>query len=336
MVLSYRRCAGAFFVALVVACGGSVSGSGDGGMDGPGGGGSKGTGGSGGTSGSGFDASSESGGGADGPSAKDSPSGSDTSSGADSPVSQPYDGVVGNVCTTDADCATKHGPNLARCSNTQFGSEDYYPTAVCVLPTCSPVSGTTLHFCDGPDDPSSPGICVPDASGSSGSICLPKCSYDDKGGAAVCCHGHDRCFSYSTGTSGGVGYCWGGCKKDGDCQDGQKCQADLGLCLVGAVPPTKKIGAACTSKDTATGACNCFYGSAKDGYCTSVCTVGDAKGCPSGFVCDSIEYRSLGYSTPNPGMGGYCAIDCSGDAAACPASSSCTNALAAGPDCIPP
>ncbi|HEY2367744.1 MAG TPA: hypothetical protein VGH87_15210, partial [Polyangiaceae bacterium] len=33
---------------------------------------------------------------------------------------QPYDGVVGKACTTDKDCATANGPNLARCSNTVF------------------------------------------------------------------------------------------------------------------------------------------------------------------------------------------------------------------------
>jgi hypothetical protein len=247
---------------------------------------------------------------------------------------QPYDGTVGKACTTDADCASANGPNLARCSSSVFAPQDYYPTPVCILPSCSPVSGTGgLHFCDGPDDPSSPGICV--TNGSTGGICVPKCTYDKNGGAPVGCQAHDACFAFVSATENGVGYCWAACTQDSDCHDGQKCQPDRGWCVQGVLPPTKAIGDACTSTDTNAGVCNCLYGTNKSGYCSSSCVVGGTT-CPQGYTCDSLEQRLAGYSTPNVGMGGYCAIDCTADAGACPASSVCTNVFASGPDCIPP
>jgi hypothetical protein len=265
--------------------------------------------------------------------ASDAPSQNDVV-GTDASPTQPYDGVVGKTCTTDKDCATANGPNLARCSNTVFNGEDFFPTAVCVLPSCKPVTGTSaVHFCDGPDDPSSPGICV--TSGTSGSVCLPKCTYDKQGGAPKGCVGKDACNSYPVTVAAGVGYCFGGCTQDGDCQDGQKCQTDRGWCLPGFTPPTKNVGDACTSSDSDALVCNCLYGTAKTGYCSQFCTVGGAA-CPSGFVCDSLEIRATGFTTPNPGMAGYCTASCAGDAAACTTNSTCTNVFAAGPDCIPP
>ncbi|HEX3343692.1 MAG TPA: hypothetical protein VHS09_03925, partial [Polyangiaceae bacterium] len=216
-----------------------------------------------------------------------------------------------------------------------FAPEAYYPTAVCILPSCSPVSDAAIHYCDGTDDPSSPGICVPQQTGG---ICLPKCTFDKNGGAAVGCTGKDVCAAYTTSPGNGVGYCWGGCTQDLDCPTGQHCQTDQGLCVEGVVPPTKLFGAACTQADTSSGACNCLYGgTAQVGYCSSFCVVGGASTCPTGAVCDGLEYRQYGFTTSNPGMGGYCAVACStGDGgAACPPSSSCTNVFAAGPDCVP-
>jgi hypothetical protein len=250
-------------------------------------------------------------------------------------VMKPYDGTTGKMCASDADCMTPHGPGVARCSSSVFAPEQYYPAAVCILPTCSPVSAQQLHFCDGPDDPSSPGICVP-GGGQGGGICLPKCTYDKNGGAANGCVGKDACWSYTTGMNGGVGYCWAGCTSDMDCAGGQKCQLDQGLCVEGVVPPTKAFGVACTKADQQNGACNCLYGNTNSGYCSSFCVVGGA-GCAMGATCDAFEYRTYGYATQNPGMAGYCTLTCSaGDAGpGCPANVSCTNIFAAGPDCIP-
>jgi len=252
--------------------------------------------------------------------------------GADSSP-QPYDGVVGKACTTDADCKSANGPNLAKCSNTVFNGQDFFPTAVCVLPSCTPITTkSAVHFCDGPDNPSSPGLCV--TFGSNGSLCLPKCTYDKQGGAPVGCTGKDACNAYPSTPAAGIGYCFGGCTQDNDCQDGQKCQIDRGWCLPGYTPPTKNVGDTCTASDSTALVCNCLYGTSNSGYCSQFCTVGSL--CPTGFTCDSLEIRASGFSTPNTGMGGYCTKTCSVDAGTCPGGATCTNIFASGPDCIPP
>jgi hypothetical protein len=290
---------------MATACGGSVSTNGDGGMDAA-------------------------------PDTKPLPEAGPPDVAPDVPVKQPYDGTTGKACTTDADCASANGPNVARCSNSVFSPEDYYPTAVCIVPTCATLSDSSgLHFCDGPDDPSSPGICVPSGLTSTG-ICIPKCTYDQKGSAASGCVGHDTCNAYTGTKENGIGYCWAGCTKDGDCQDNQKCQIDEGLCVVGLTPPTKSIGAACTKSDTNALVCNCLYGTANTGYCSSFCIVGSSSSCTGGTVCDSLEARTYGYTTPNTGMAGYCAYPCTPDGGSCHTNSVCTNVFATGPDCIPP
>jgi hypothetical protein len=265
----------------------------------------------------------------------------DTSPGVDSMApevgtpTQTYDGTTGKACMSNTDCLVPGGPGVAQCSSTVFVPQSYYPTPVCILPTCSPVSDATVHYCDGPDVPSSPGICVPQ---STGGICLPKCTYDKTGDPAVGCQGKDACFVFTSATSGGAGYCWGGCTQNGDCPTGQQCQTDQGLCMEGVVPPTKTFGTACTKADSDDGACNCLYGGTTDtGYCSTFCVVGAASGCAAGQVCDGLEYRQDGYTMSNPGLGGFCAVACTaGDAGpACPPSSSCTDVLAAGPDCVP-
>ena len=246
-----------------------------------------------------------------------------------------YDGTTGKTCASDADCKTRFG--LSRCSSTVFAPESYFATPVCIVPTCSPVSDTTPHYCDGPDSPTSPGICMPYGT-SGGGICLPQCTYDKNGGPAKGCPGKDVCFGDTGATQGGVGYCWGGCTADADCPSGQKCQTDQGLCVEGVVPPTKPFGAACTSADNNNGTCYCLYGANGTGYCSSFCVVGGASTCPAGSTCDGLEYRQYGYSTPNAGLGGFCTVACTAGSeagATCPANTSCTNIFAAGPDCIP-
>jgi hypothetical protein len=312
-------------LVVAAACGGSVS-SGTGGDAG----GADAT-------GSGSGSGSGSGGSGSGASSGGTSSGGEGGTPTDGGGPPKYDGTTGKACSSDADCRSATGPNVARCSTTVFAPEQYYPTPVCILPTCSPVSGSTaVHYCDGPDDPSSPGICAPYGT-SGGGICLPKCTYDKNGGAAVGCTGKDVCNTYPAATQGGVGYCWAGCTRDADCPAGQKCQTDQGLCVEGVAPPTKAFGTPCTQTDSNNGACNCLYGSAGSGYCSSFCITGQAGGCPAGATCDALEYRSYGFSTANPGLGGYCTITCGGGSdggTACPAST-CTNVFAAGPDCIP-
>ncbi len=268
----------------------------------------------------------------DAPTTSDGPTTNESST-IDSPLTSPYDGTVGKACTTGADCHSANGPNVAKCSNGLFSPEDYYPTSVCVIPSCTTVSDSnSLHYCDGPDNSASPGICV---SGFSGSICLPKCAYDQNGSAATGCAGNDTCNPYPTSKETGFGYCWAGCTKDQDCSDNQKCQVDQGLCVEGVTPPTKNFGDACTKSDTDDEVCNCLYGASNSGYCTDFCVVG-GNTCPNGAVCDPFLYRAYGYTTSNVGLAGYCTIGCAGDAASCPSSSTCTNVSASGPDCVPP
>src|SRR5580658_1053025 len=69
-------------------------------------------------------------------------------------TTQPYDGTTGKACSTNADCKSPDGPGLTQCSSSVFAPDDYYPTAVCIVPTCSPVSEeSSVHYCDGPTIP---------------------------------------------------------------------------------------------------------------------------------------------------------------------------------------
>ena len=315
---------GSFALVVAAACGGSVTPSGSTGGDGGGGSGS----GSGGSS-----SGAEGGPGFDGGGPSDGAQGHDVVGSEGLPVAS-YDGTTGKPCTADTDCFAPNGPQAARCSSTVFAPQAYYPTPVCVVPTCSPISDSqSVHYCDGPDAPSSPGVCVPYGSGGGG-LCIPKCTFDKNGGAAVGCTGKDACND-TIDPQGGVGYCFGGCTQDTDCPGGQKCETDMGVCVVGVVPPTKAFGAACTKSDSDNGVCDCFYGSAGTGYCSSFCLVNDPASCPAGATCDALEYRQDGYTTQNPGMAGYCTIGCAADAGVCPTGTTCTNVFAAGPDCIP-
>jgi hypothetical protein len=181
-----------------------------------------------------------------------------STSGPETAAPQLYDGTTGKACATDADCKSANGPELARCSSSVFSPDDYYPTPVCILPSCATVSDVSgLHYCDGPDDPSSPGICIA-LSDSVGGTCIPKCSYDKAGDKATGCQGKDTCRAYSPAAEAGEGYCWAGCTEDSHCESGQHCQTDRGTCVAGVVPPTKALGQACTVADEDDAACRCF------------------------------------------------------------------------------
>ena len=312
--------------AATTACGGSVTGLGaGGGAD------------------AGRDAATfpDAGGGAD-VAAMGSDAASSDAAPADAVSPHAYDGTTGKACATDADCQSPGGPGLARCSSTALAPDEYYPTPVCILPTCATVSDdTAVHYCDGPDDPSSPGMCVP--WGTTGTAkCLPKCSYDTSGSPPAGCQGKDTCIaatSISGSVASGYGYCWGGCTGDADCPTGQRCQVDEGTCHVGLVPPTKNIGDPCTEADENSEACMCLYASSSGmGYCTSFCVVGEGSTCPAGYVCGSDEYRSTGYSAQNTGMAGRCHALCDPTDAGstCPGGSSCSDLFASGPYCIVP
>jgi hypothetical protein len=271
---------------------------------------------------------------------------SGSSSGGQSPVV----GTTGQACSTDSDCTSADDDTC---------STDYpvivagvtgqaLPRPVCEqAPTsdnCDPAPpsdpfGEDPHFCDGPDDDSSPGICLPDnpANPQSGmGTCMPKCTFATDGSAAAGCLAPDTCtpFIYApsdTGVIVGFGFCQGTCQKDADCpaQSGMaaRCQIDVGVCTTQLVPRTLALGDACTFDDYQAGNCNCDVDpSTEAGFCTTACVVGGTP-CPTGWVCDTgipsvvtIGNGSIALTTQNPGLAGLCLP-------ACPASEAAESAL---------
>jgi len=253
-----------------------------------------------------------------------------------------FDMTTGKVCKTDSDCAGAGAgaPGINVCSNTTMYlytgvTFTLYPTPVCQLPrssnagNCDPCGGATpcdnaLHFCDGPDDPSAPGLCLPldvlNPTVNMG-ICVPYCILPADGSAPVGCAGNDRCTPFSWGlftpvdggapTVTGFGICQGACEKDADCSAlgaGYVCQADIGFCTKTLVKRTKAVGAPCTggtgaTSDSTTGACFCFSNAKSNaGYCSTNCIVGGVP-CPSGYVCDTgIPSGPLVFGTADGGM----------------------------------
>ncbi len=251
----------------------------------------------------------------------------------------PYDRTTGQPCQKDADCRPSGGPGVNRCSNdgTALPGGQLFPTPVCVVPAgaagnCDPGDGTAPVFCDGaPDNPSSPGVCVPLGSAGAGhGLCLPRCRFAADGSAASGCQGKDACWSTGfveqdsgAGALAGIGYCLGGCDTDADCQGGQQCQAGEGLCVDAAV-----------SADGGDAGAEAQF-----------CVTGRAE-CAAGSVCDAAlpvavpqpgaDAALAGWTQQNPGMAGSCAQECGGDAGPCSTpGTTCRNDTAAGPDCRP-
>jgi len=101
------------------------------------------------------------------------------------------------------------------------------------------------------------------------------------------------------------------------------CQTDVGLCTTQPLMRSLPIGAACTSSDFTSGACNCdFDPTTNAGFCTTVCVVGGTP-CPTGWVCDSGEPTvvnlgngNIPITTQTPGLAGTCLPACITGAAA--------------------
>jgi hypothetical protein len=292
--------------------------------------------------------------------------GQDASTTGDASSGVPASGTSGRACTTNTDCAGAGGAvvGINVCSNSSTVVQtvtgvkaQLWPTPVCIVPpslvgNCDPAplatdpDGLKVHFCDGPDDPSSPGVCVPlDPSNprTGLGVCYPKCHFQTNATPAAGCVGVDTCafLGYTLGPAGdagddaavpvdgglvlrGVGYCQGSCQSDGDCAalgSGYGCQLDLGYCTLNKVFRSKQLGAACTTNDSDAGVCNCFTGASGNGFCSSRCVVG-GNACPAGWVCDTgepatVQFTGLGPTTsvvgPTPGMVGMCAPACSPD-----------------------
>ena len=251
--------------------------------------------------------------------------GSATDDGGSAPAA--FDMTTGKLCNANSDCVgTAAGaPGINVCSNGimyKYTGVTFslYPTPVCELPppsaagtgNCDPCGGGacdgSMHFCDGPDDPSAPGLCQPldfqNPKANQG-ICVPYCTLPSDGSAPVGCAGNNRCIPYNwvlslaadggPGMLTGYGICLGACEKDADCSKlgvGYVCQTDIGFCTKTTVARTKTLGTACTGgtaamSDTSLGTCNCFSNlTSNNGYCTSSCIVGGIA-CPNGWVCDT-------------------------------------------------
>jgi hypothetical protein len=267
-----------------------------------------------------------------------------------------YDGTTGKACTTDADCVSTNpgAPGLVFCSLTMFKDGALFPTGVCIIPpatngNCSTPSDGLIHYCDGPDEPSSPGLCNPLSSGDTVGNCFPQCTFASDATAATGCVGKNACSALGVGADPnnptaaiGVGFCYGGCEVDSDCPSGNHCQSNTGFCLT-TLTTQDPEGEVCTAQSDA---CNCV---GSPGFCGLTCVTAGSVACPTGQVCDAFLPTSVvngtttltGWTTQNPGMIGLCLPTCALDggagteAGACYTNSSCTAGTAVGPDCEP-
>jgi hypothetical protein len=177
--------------------------------------------------------------------------------------------------------------------------------------------------------------------------CLPLCGFRADGSAPSGCVGKDVCNALGyDGTQTppvGVGFCLGGCTQDTDCVAGEKCDLTTADCVKTVTPPTRAIGAACTSTDNPP-ACNCLYDQTSGmGFCTDACTVGGTQ-CPAGWFCEAQEPTTLtgandasvaGFTTQNAGLGGSCVPSCTVGVTTCPTNSTCKATFAGPPGCVP-
>jgi hypothetical protein len=263
-----------------------------------------------------------------------------------------FDGTTGQTCATDDDCLPSGGPGINRCS-IDYASQfqitnvlvDLWATPVCIMaPDVAPCDPDPTgandgypHFCDGPDDPSSPGICYPDDPNDPHTgFCYPQCTFAIDGSAPVGCAGTNTCnpltfirSETATQPVTGFGFCAGGCQQDSDCHllgaDFQ-CQTDIGYCTQAKVQRTKAIGTACattaTTDDLGSGACYCDEDFTTGvGSCSTSCIVGGVP-CADGWVCDlgfqsplvfsssSGASASVPITLQNKGLPGVCRVAC--------------------------
>jgi hypothetical protein len=244
--------------------------------------------------------------------------GFDTSFDSPDGPGDPY--TVGQLCSGDGDCVGG-GPNPPQCSSSLTPG---FPNDVCVEYGCNAGDGTTVPPCG-----NGTGWCLSTGVGQPG-LCLPRCSFDANGNFTSTCAGKDACSYYlyqydSTGRPEGLGYCYGGCTRDADCQSGLHCQIESGLCTTTLTKYPLAIGASCTDLDSQNGRCVCLYTGTTTpsaGYCSQTCrmgTTGGAGACPSGFTCDGFVPKTdpasgttLFTKVPT-GLQGYCLKNCASD-----------------------
>ena len=270
-------------------------------------------------------------------------SGSEAGTGDGGPLM--YDGTSGKPCMANSDCQPPNGPGLNVCS-TSVTAAPVYPTPICRnLMTCDPGTDGKIHYCDGPDDPSSPGVCyaVDNPPQSGRGVCYPQCLIPTDGSAIAetACQGKNTCGFYGTrvdpasGKTIAIGVCYGGCTTDADCPANSKCQTNASSCRQTVSAPTKNLGDPCTSADEQSRACVCLSGPSGSGFCTVACITGSTSyGCPAGYVCDATVSPSVAGAQNDPGLAGNCYATCTGDGGTCPGTTVCTRGPA-GFDCVP-
>ena len=237
----------------------------------------------------------------------------------------------------DRSSATAPTCTSGKSSTELFTKGPLYPTAVCIgvdLPECAMNDGTSVVTCNGDK-----GVCLDTGTNQ---LCLPACSFDDSGSAPTGCTGRDVCNVYgwghdASGTVTGVGYCFGGCRSDGDCPKGSACQVEDGLCMNAKATYTKPVGTACTKTADAS-TCNCLYGATSGtGYCSSFCVVGNTA-CAAGFVCSpqlpTSDSSGALFSKDPRGIAGSCLKKCSSNADCSGMNATCTT-TATGKVCAP-
>ena len=243
--------------------------------------------------------------------------------------------VGGDRASTDAPTCT-----TGVSSTEAFTKGPLYPTPVCIEidpPECALDDGTSVVTCNGDK-----GVCL---STGANELCLPSCSFGDGGAAPVGCTGRDVCnvFGWGRGASGaleGVGFCFGGCRADGDCPKDSVCQVEDGLCLKTKNAYTKSVGTACTKSADAGASpkCNCLYGTTTSlGYCSSFCVVGQTS-CDEGFVCSpqlpTSDATGALFKKDPSGIAGNCVKSCSTNADCSGMNATCKT-TASGKVCLP-
>jgi hypothetical protein len=276
-----------------------------------------------------------------------------------------YDGTTGKSCKSDTDCVSPTGPGTNVCSSDYDGklmtssnlTVSAFSTPVCMIPlppvgartgNCDPtgpggVDDGLPHFCDGPDVPTSPGLCFPltlPVEAGQGR-CFPLCSFTIGGGKATGCIGSNACVPTNflrnrmTNVVTAYGICASACEKNSDCAGGMTCMTDIGLCRPTAVTRTKPLGAACSidpaSPDSINNTCMCDGDLiTAAGFCSSQCVVG-GNPCPNGWLCDTgipnpIVFTSttggasmtVPVTMQNDGVVGVCRPPCSPAGAGAP------------------
>lgn len=278
-----------------------------------------------------------------------SDAGADATSGssADASVTQAR-GTTGQACASNVACQGDGGDAGSDnvCSTSITPTVDgvpaqLWPTPVCLVepPTsgagnCNPAPAATdpdglkVHYCDGPDDPSSPGVCVafaPSNPVTGLGTCYPQCTFSTDGSPAVGCIGHDTCVflgyrlvvgaGSDAGTSIlGVGYCQGSCQRNADCSTLGAVAPELDASAdAGDAGPDADAAVSDDGGDAGSGAFACQQDL---GYCTTQRVVRTKA---LGAACTAADSASGACNCFVGASGnGYCTTRCVVGGVACP------------------